>query len=174
MTSVFVHPDFTTKVFGIVGGLQPKLTEAMDAVMVQIEDMARQQADWNPDGTVVQIGNREYTVTGAARESITAYAVGAARSPQKSFSMTDPLNKHVHDSVQITQEAEIPGVVQGVVTMAEDHSEYLQKYEMRGPSTASPALFGGGRTIVTEVLSANESWLMSALAAEALAIIKAL
>lgn len=172
--AVTVNPDFLNRCRMLQAELKPILTEAMDSVMQEVERIARSTADWNPDGTVVESGGREYVVTGGARQSITAYAVGAERDPQHNFQLEDPLTGHVHESVSLEPIPDDPLLVQGIVTMAEDHSAYLQEYEMRGPSENSPSLFGGGRTITTEVLHQQEEFIVSALAQEADVLLKAI
>jgi hypothetical protein len=170
-TTVIVNPAFTTKVFTLLGEMQPLCTLAMDAVMQEIQQYARDGKDWNDTGTVVSYNGKDtYSVTGAAVESIAAYAVGVPRDPFHSFSMTDPISGHVHSSDPSVSPVpeEVPGLVRGIVTMAEDHTGYLQRWEERGPSSNSPNLFGG-TTLTQEVLEYHADFVIAALTAEVLA-----
>lgn len=171
-SQITVNTQFNTKLMNISTRLKPLMIEAMDQAMMEIEKIARQSYDWNPPGTIVDYPNsgRHYQVTGAGVLSITAFAVGTKRDPYTHFSLTDPETGRVHedDPSLNPPPPEQPDLIQGIVTMTEPHSAYLQMWEIRGPSDTSPRL-QGGESIVTSVLAANEDIVITAIEREGLA-----
>jgi hypothetical protein len=170
-----VTPEFLERMSTLAIAVQPLFTEVMDMVMQEIEVMARSEYDWNPPGTVVTYPNgRQYSVTGGAIASITGFAVGADRDPYHEFSFTDPLTGDVHESQPGLNPPpdQIPGVVQGIITMTEPHAGYLQGWEQRGPSSTSPNLLGDGREITTDILERHETFIINAIGTEAEAALR--
>jgi hypothetical protein len=186
-TVIYEDPTYLAVVAKIMSTLRPALTEEMDLVMLEVQRMARAEADWNPDGTEVTTSiGRKYEVTGAARHGIAGYAVGAMRQPFEDFSYTDAVtssnaNKvHYSDPSISEPPPEDPFLIQGVLTMYDNTAAYLQRHERGeyngsggGVSPASP-LAKDGQQVTTRVLQQHAGEISTMLEAGAATAFEAL
>jgi hypothetical protein len=129
--------------------------DGMEVGMTELARIASQNARWQADGT----DNGKWIVTGTARESLTGYVDGD--TPQyPSFDITDKYkNRHLSPAAQYDAVNGMPTSIIGVLTMSEQHSDSLQKYERSGTSTMT-----GGENITVEALRNNKDWLWSLIA----------
>jgi len=164
--------------FGIVS------KAAMNNVMQEMARLAKTEADWNPDGTVVETPWLfKYKVTGTAREALVGFAVGANASPFAGFSVAgerwgpsgNPIAPEMHTSMDTPIPPEIPTLIQGLITMAEDHAAYLQAWESGNTSqSVNPSAAPRGIPVTEYILMDHEADVIAGLEAEIMALLRTL
>ncbi len=121
------------------------MADAMD----QVANLARRSARWNPDGT----DTGEWYVTGTGRGSLVGYVAGKpAKMPV--FLEIDQQYGSVHRSPEGSGAAQLlpePGHIIGALTMTEQHSEYLQKFERKGTKSG----MAPGENVTVEAVRDN-------------------
>jgi hypothetical protein len=151
----------------------------MHGVMQEMERVAQGEAAWNADGEEVTTpAGFTYDVTGTARLAITGYAVGQTSDPFKYFSVEgnrkspsgNTLPPQIHETMPTPMPPEIPGVVQGILTMAEDHAAYLQEWELgqkKSAMSVSPSGTPRGQVVTVYTLEDHRDEFIVALSKEA-------
>lgn len=109
--------------------------------MREVERRARRRARWNKDGT----DTGDWLVTGTSRKSIKGYVAGTMPT-WATFDVIDPKYHTSHWSPElsgVSQLNPLPSHIVGRLTMTEQHSRYLQTYEIEGTKSGKSPLTAG-------------------------------
>lgn len=160
MAGCVVTPQWTQKMALLPGKVQTVCLVGMEDGMELVANIARRTARWNPDGA----DTGRWLVTGTARESIMGYAVGKPPG-WPGFNVTDPIYGSEHrapdgDGTNLLQFN--VGHITGALTMVEQHSADLQRFERTG-TTSGLSPLTAGENITVEAVRNNEQLIWNSI-----------